>query len=113
MIVDVSVINRAQIYGDGYIGGIDDGIVTIGGKTAINAILVYEIEGISGLKFIAKKWSLANGHYLITGLDPNKEYLVMCRDHERQYEPFCWDYVRPATDLTFAEQLALWQSWQS
>ncbi len=94
----------------GYIAGTADGIVMVGGKPASREILVLNADDLA---LSQRTVSLNNGHYLIAGLDPNKRYLVMCRDHERQYEPFCWDYVRPATDLTFAEQLALWQSWQS
>ena len=94
----------------GYIAGTADGIVTVDGKPASREILVLNADDLTLSQRTA---SLNNGHYLIAGLDPDKRYLVMCRDHERQYESFCWDYVRPATDLTFAEQLALWQSWQS
>lgn len=94
----------------GYIAGTADGIVTVGGKLASREILVLNADDLT---LSQRTVSLNNGHYLIAGLNPDKHYLVMCRDHERQYEPFCWDYVRPATDLTFAEQLALWQSWQS
>lgn len=97
-------------HGTGYIAGTADGTVTVGGKPASREILVLNADDLTLSQRTA---SLNNGHYLIAGLNPDKRYLVMCRDHERQYEPFCWDYVRPATDLTFAEQLALWQSWQS
>lgn len=95
---------------NGYIAGDGDGIVTVAGQPKERFLWVFDAETLVLIRYLM---SLSNGHYLIMGLDPNKHYLVMCRDHERQYEPFCWDYVRPATDLTFAEQLALWQSWQS
>lgn len=94
----------------GYIAGTADGIVSVAGVPSTRDILVMTADD---LVVINRTQSLKTGNYLIMGLDPNREYLIMCRDHERQYEPFCWDYVRPATDLTFAEQLALWQSWQS
>lgn len=94
----------------GYIAGTADGIVTVGGRPAVKDIIVLDADTLIVMQ---RTGSLPNGHYLIAGLNPNQRYLVMCRDHERQYEPFCWDHVRPATDLTFAEQLTLWQSWQS
>lgn len=106
MIVDVLIAPIQQ----GYIAGTTDGIVTVGGRPAVKDIIVLDADTLIVMQ---RTGSLPNGHYLIAGLNPNQRYLVMCRDHEHQYEPFCWDYVRPATDLTFAEQLALWQSWQS
>ena len=33
----------------------------------------------------------------------------MARDPSGQYEPYCYDHVAPATDLSMAEQQALWQ----
>ena len=98
----------------GYIAGSGDGIVTINGSPVSRPIYLYEVGGgISIPTLVARQASLLNGRYLFMGLDPTKQYLVMCRDSEKEYEPFCWDYVVPATDLTIAEQQALWQSWQT
>lgn len=94
----------------GYIAGADDGIVTVAGKPAEREIWVLNAHDLSVAQKVV---SLKNGHYLITGLSPDGDYLILCRDHERVYEPAVWDFVRPATDLTLDEQQALWQSWQS
>lgn len=94
----------------GYIAGTADGIVSVAGQSASRMIYVFDVVTLTWLQ-TAK--SLDNGHYLIMGLDPNKHYLIMCRDHEQQYEPAVYDYVQPATDLTIAEQMELWQSWQA
>ncbi|UZA18161.1 hypothetical protein LP109_14530 (plasmid) [Moraxella bovis] len=63
-------------------------------------------------------YSLDNGHYLINNLDPNQQYLIMARDLPpsdgvERYEPATWDYVTPMSDKTQAEQMELWQSWQT
>lgn len=98
----------------GYIAGTADGIVTVNGQPASRPVYLYEAgNGISILTLIARQASLANGHYLFMGLDPQKKYLVMARDHKKEYEPFCFDYVTPATDLTIQQQQELWQSWQT
>ncbi len=94
----------------GYIAGTADGIVSVAGQSASRMIYVFDIVTLTWLQ---TSKSLANGHYLIMGLDPNKHYLIMCRDYKRDYEPCVYDYVQPATDLTLAEQKELWQSWQS
>ena len=98
----------------GYIAGSGDGIVTVAGKPASRDIWLLNAQTMAVEQIIT---SLKNGHYIFTGLDANKQYLVMVRDLrpngiERRYEPFVWDYVKPANDLTIAEQQALWQSWQ-
>lgn len=95
----------------GYVSGIENGIVSVGGVPASRKIAVLDVTTLAWLQTAT---SLQNGHYLIMGLDPNKRYLLMCRDlppdgvHER-YEPFCWDYVVPMNDKTLAEQMAMWQ----
>lgn len=96
--------------GDGYIAGTADGIVTVGEQPAKRKIYVYDAQS---MQHIITTSSTTNGHYLITGLDPSKKYLIMCRDYEQQYEPAVYDYVQPATDLTFDEQIELWNSWQT
>lgn len=94
----------------GYIAGIGDGIVTVQGAPASRNIFLLNINTMIFEQVIT---SLKNGHYLFLGLDTNKRYLVMVRDHKKEYEPFVWDYVIPATDLTIAEQQALYSSWQT
>lgn len=93
----------------GYIAGSGDGIVTAQGKPASRKIWLLSVQTMAVEQIIT---SLKNGHYLFMGLDPTKEYLVMVRDYKRELEPFAWDYVKPANDLTIAEQQALWATWQ-
>lgn len=93
----------------GYIAGEGDGIVTVGGVPSSRTIVVMIADT---LQIVCQTNSLANGHYLITNLDPTKQYLVICRDYKREYEPYAWDYVTPMSDKTLVEQMALWQSWQ-
>lgn len=94
----------------GYIAGAGAGIVTVQGKPASHKIWLLDAATMA-VEQVAT--SLKNGHYLFLGLDPAKEYLVMVRDHKKEYEPFAWDYVKPANDLTIAEQQTLWQTWQT
>ena len=96
--------------GSCYIAGSGDGIVTVQGKPASRKIWLLDAQSLAIEQAIT---SLKNGHYLFMGLDPAKEYLVMVRDYKKEYEPFVWDYVKPADDLTMAEQQALWQSWKA
>lgn len=106
MILDFLVGNNHL----GYVAGTLDGIVTVGGVPARRDLVVFDAEN---LDVLARSHSLDNGHYLINNLDPNKQYLLMCRDLppdgvNQRYEPFCWDYVEPMTDLTLGEQRQLW-----
>ena len=94
----------------GYIAGTADGIVTANGVAARRDIVVLDAINLS---VVQRSQSFANGHYLLNGLDPNQKYMVMARDHNKEYEPAVFDYVTPATDLTVAEQQALWESWQT
>ena len=94
----------------GYIAGIADGIVTVNGVPTASNIIVFDANGLS---VVQRSQSLANGRYLLNGLDPNQQYLIMARDYNKEYEPAVWDYVTPATDLTIAQQQELWQSWQT
>tara|TARA_R110002124_G_scaffold67747_4_gene183797 strand:- start:1051 stop:1380 length:330 start_codon:yes stop_codon:yes gene_type:complete len=93
----------------GYIAGSADGIVTVQGKPASRKIWLLDAQTMSVEQIVT---SLKNGHYLFMGLDLTKEYLVMVRDYKKEFEPFAWDYVKPANDLTIAEQQDLWQTWQ-
>lgn len=107
MIVNViASLNRSNI---GYIAGANDGIVTALGKPASKNIYLFDAKNLVLLRVLQ---SLNNGHYLISDIDPNEEYLVMVRDYKRELEPFAWDYVKPADDLTIDEQQALWATWQ-
>lgn len=89
----------------GYIAGSGDGIVTVLGKPASRKIWLLNAQTMAVEQVVT---SLQNGHYLFMGLDPAKQYLVMVRDYKKELEPFAWDYVKPADDLTIAEQQAMW-----
>lgn len=90
----------------GYIAGTGGGIVSIDGKGAARRIYLLDAQT---LQVLYVNHALNNGHYLLRGLDPSREYLLIARDHLRNYEPVAYDYVRPATDLTHVEQEELWQ----
>lgn len=94
----------------GYIAGSGDGIVTVAGKPAERKIYLIDANSMVTEQLVI---SLNNGHFLIKGLNPSKEYLVMARDFKREFEPFVWDQLKPADDLTLNEQEALWASWQT
>lgn len=94
----------------GYIAGTNDGIVTVVGKPARRDIWLLNAQTMAVVQVVT---SLPNGHYMFMGLDASKEYLVMVRDYKKEFEPFAWDYVKPATDISAAEQQALWQTWQT
>lgn len=98
----------------GYIAGTGDGIVTVAGMPDRRDVLL-----LDALDFTIVAWqaSLKNGHYLFSGLNANKKYIVMARDLPpdgvtQRYEPMVWDYVVPATDKTVLEQQELWQQMQ-
>ena len=93
----------------GYIAGANDGIVTVAGKPESRKIWLLNAQTMAVEQVVI---SLKNGHYIFLGLDPSKRYLVMARDYKKEFEPFAWDYVKPADDLTVAEQQALWATWQ-
>lgn len=95
--------------GEAYIAGSGDGIVTAQSQPSSRKISLLD----TGLNLLQTTVSLPNGHYMFTGLDPNKEYMVIARDYKKQFEPCAWDRVKPATDLTHQEQMTLWQSWQT
>lgn len=108
-----------QFYGcyqnQGYIAGSGDGIVTVGGVPASRQVFALDAKTLTWLQTTT---STANGNYLIMGLDPNEQYLIMARDLPpsdgvERYEPAVWDYVTPKDDKTIDEQMELWQSWQT
>lgn len=97
----------------GYIAGVGDGIVTVNNMPASRRVILLDAET---MQIVMLNTSLKSGHYLFSGLDANKRYLVMCRDLppngiDQRYEPAVYDYVPPATDLTIEQQQALWKSW--
>lgn len=100
---------HSTVEGDGYIAGSGDGIVTVISAPASRKIWLINAQTMAVEQVVT---SLNNGHYMFTGLNPDKEYLVMVRDYKREYEPFVWDYVKPIDDLSFSEQQTLWASWQ-
>ena len=112
MIFMLSVVDRSNYYGTGYIAGTGDGIVTVAGVPSLRAVYLYALHNHKTMVFVSKVWSTASGHYMFSSVDENQEYLVMARDAKREYEPFAWDYVTPAMDLTPYEQYQLQQSWQ-
>lgn len=113
MIFDLSIVNRGRFYGSGYIAGTGDGIVTVAGVPSSRAISLFAIYKNQPLFFVRQVWSASTGNYIFTNLDTGFQYLVIARDYAEQFEPFAWDYVKPANDLTIAEQKALWQTWQT
>lgn len=108
--IDINQTRKRQVQ-SGYIAGTGDGIVTVRGHAAKREVLLMDANS-RDYKFVGRVWSLDNGHYMFTDLDPNKEYLVMARDYNKEYEPFAYDYVQPATDITPDQQQALRESWQ-
>lgn len=94
--------------GNGYFAGSEDGIVTVGGQTASREIICFDADSLA---IVRRTWSLANGHYLVPSLNPNRKYLLMCRDHKNQYKPDVWDYRPPSQSLDLAGQQALIDSW--
>ena len=106
-----SLITTPKLWsGTSYIAGSGDGILTVKGVPSERDIYLLD----AGTMFLVKKIkSLPNGHYIFSGLDVDREYIVMARDEMREFEPFAWDYVKPANDLTIDEQQALWASWQT
>lgn len=93
-----------------YIAGAGEGIVTVLGKPASRDIWLLNAKTMTVEQVVA---SFKSGNYLIMGLDPNKEYLVMVRDYNKEFEPFAWDFVKPADDLTLADQRAMLESWET
>lgn len=104
----------AHLYGvyahHGFIAGDKDGIVTVGGVPTSRQIVVLDAKTLTWLQTTA---STKDGNYLIMGLDPSQEYIVMARDYKKEYEPAVWDYVAPKEDKTIDEQMELWRSWQT
>lgn len=109
MLASIRISTRLSLKYNGYVAGSGDGIVTVQGKPASRKIWLLDAQTMAVQQVVV---SLKNGHYMFMGLDPAKRYLVMVRDYKRELEPFAWDFVKPATDLTIAEQQALWQTWQ-
>lgn len=95
-------------YHTGYIAGAADGIVTVGGVPAARPILVLD----SLYNKLKTTYSLKNGHYMVSYLDPAKQYIIVCIDHKGEYAPVVWDNVSPMNDKTLEEQRELWRSWQ-
>lgn len=112
MFITLFITDKSIQTGDGYIAGCDDGIVTVAGRAASREVYLYVLRGNNPILF-TKTWSNAKGNYIFSGLDVSSLYLVIARDYKKEFEPFVWDYVKPADDLTIAEQQALWASWQT
>lgn len=117
MIFQLSVVNRGDFFGDGYIAGTGDGIVTVAGVPSSRAIYLYALYNHKPMVFVSKVLSTAQGNYMFPHLSTERRYLVIARDLPpngvtQRYEPFAWDYVSPATDLSPIEQYNLQQSWR-
>lgn len=111
MIIDLPILtSRGRYAGNGYIAGTGSGIVTVYGQPAKRRIWLLAVET---MQVIDAVYSTASGNYLFAALNPDYEYLVLGRDNLKQYEPVAWDFVKPATDKTVVEQIALWKSWQT
>ena len=113
MFIGLSVRSRLVYFGKGYIAGQGQGIVTVASKPASRLVYLYVLSSHIPPTLIDRVWSNNAGNYIFTRLSLKHKYLVMVRDYKGGYEPFCWDYVKPADDLTIAEQQAIWQSFQS
>lgn len=112
MIFALSVIDRSDYYGAGYIAGTGNGIATVAGKPESRPIYLYALHNHKPMVLVAKIWSTSKGNYIFTNIDTMFRYLVIARDHKEEFEPFAWDYVQPATDLSVAQQYDLRGSWQ-
>ena len=110
MDIAANVYTELRLIYTGYIAGSGTGIVTVNSTPASRHIHLLDASSFAYLRHTV---SLPNGHYIFNGLDENMQYLVICRDHNKEFEPAAWDYVTPATDLTFEQQQELWQSWQT
>lgn len=112
-LVDLGFTSRAA-QKLGYIGGREDGIVTLKDNPVRREILVLDGQTRQVVKRI---YSLPSGHYLADDLDPNGEYLILARPTREEgidgMVPPAWDYVKPAVDLSISEQYQLWQTWQT
>ncbi|PIE82671.1 MAG: hypothetical protein CSA10_00015 [Cardiobacteriales bacterium] len=89
--------------------GTADGLATLDGKPIAREIVLFRADN---LQIVYHGASFASGHYMVQGLDSDTQYLLMIRDYEQDKEPYCYDYIKPSTELTVAEQAELWQSWQ-
>lgn len=117
MIFNLSVVDRSNCYGAGYIAGTGDGVVTVAGVPSSRAVYLYALYQHKPMILVAKKWSTEQGNYIFPNLDAKMRYLIMSRDLApdglaQRYEPFAWDYLIPATDLTPIEQYNLQQLWR-
>lgn len=112
MILKLSVVDRSNYFGTGYIAGTGNGIVTVAGVPSSRAVYLYALYPHKPMVLVSKVWSTASGHYMFPRIDTKFRYLVIARDYAEQYEPFAWDCVVPANDLTPIEQYQLQQSWQ-
>ncbi len=93
-----------------FFAGAEDGIATLDNQPVSRDIVVFNA------KTLAVVWrgaSLKNGRYMVQGLEQDVEYILMIRDYKKDKEAFCYDYIKPSTELTVAEQVQLWQSWQA
>lgn len=112
MYVKMSVTHRHAYFGQGYIAGMGDGIVTKGGTPAICPIWLF-VWRDNAPTLVARTFSNERGQYLFANLDATKKYFIVARDHKGEYEPVCYDNVSPASDLTADEIRGLWEGMAS
>lgn len=95
----------------GYFAGTGEGIVTVGGQPAQRRLIVLTADGYFDI--VTSAISASSGHYIVWGLDPDKEYILMARDHRKHYEPVVYDWIRPAVGGHSVQALInLWATWQ-
>lgn len=93
------LLNRERIlvlggtyYGDAYIAGTGEGIVTVRGVPSARQVVLLDQDT---LELVQKTWSAPDGRYLLAGLDPNKKYIVLGIDYKGEYPPVAHDQIRP------------------
>lgn len=110
MFLTNDIVREDEHSGAGYFAGTGEGIVTLNGQTASREIICFDAQT---LKVIRKVWSFSNGHYLIPDLSTDYRYLIVPRDYKNEYRPHGFDNRTPATTLSYTEQQALVNQWQT
>lgn len=96
LIIGAKPVYRAHYTGTGFIAGTATGIVTVDGRPAARRILCIRRDNF---RVVRDTWSKPDGTYLLPGLNPQMDFIVLALDHEGRWEPVAWDWVRPATEL--------------
>ena len=80
--------------GDGFLAGVDPGIVTVAGVPAVARVFVYDK---TTHQRVAVTLSDANGEWRVEFLDRNKRYYVVAFDASLQFNAVIRDNITPAT----------------